>query len=350
MHSAMLEQHIEDCAALSRGLEEEITHLDAFLLELQRRNGTTRKTRTARTAEQQEGEDAEALVAQLRALHLRILEMLSFLQGDRRVLTMMPKLTAQQAANQPHASIPELLGKNELMSEPKGTTRYGKKSVRAKAAQEEIERTRKTMHLYSPIAGYRAVGGAADEPRDSRLVEIMEEGDGDAEEEAGVEYKDDEDGASGDEGLMEAHECSISSQQGAAEGEQAGGILVGENPTAAKDESQEDKFQRLPSAGAEKKPVMPDVLEEKGEDEEEEDEEEEPRFDVWVEHVNKDSAVDKTDVRMGMAFMHVAMSSDEVPSCDESLACVSGGDGTMRLYDMTTMRQVLSHPTMLHLN
>jgi imidazole glycerol phosphate synthase subunit HisF len=32
----------------------------------------------------------------------------------------------------------------------------------------------------------------------------------------------------------------------------------------------------------------------------------------------------------------------QVPSCGESLASVSGGNGAVRLYDLTTMRQVAS--------
>ena len=75
------------------------------------------------------------------------------------VCTLVPQLAAQQAVNQPAGSMPEVLAKRELISEPKGALRYGKMSADAAAVAAAGERTRRAtaMHLYSPAAGYRAL-------------------------------------------------------------------------------------------------------------------------------------------------------------------------------------------------
>jgi hypothetical protein len=77
---------------------------------------------------------------------------------------MFPQLAAQQAVNQPAGSMPEVLAKRELISEPKGALRYGKMSADAKAVAAAGERQRRAtaMHLYSPAAGHRALPPATD--------------------------------------------------------------------------------------------------------------------------------------------------------------------------------------------
>ena len=72
---------------------------------------------------------------------------------------MVAQLAAQQAVNQPAGSMPEVLAKRDLLSEPKGALRYGKMSADAKAVAAAGDRQRRAtaMHLYSPAAGYRAL-------------------------------------------------------------------------------------------------------------------------------------------------------------------------------------------------
>ena len=112
--------------------------------------------------------------------------MTSFLEDDRTVLKMLPRLTAQQAANQPHASLPELLGKLELTSEPKGSVRYGRTWAARKESQKQLQRPRAPLHAYSSAAGHRAAHTA------TSLLLIAEEGEGELEEPAALEDRQDQ--------------------------------------------------------------------------------------------------------------------------------------------------------------
>jgi len=290
MDSAMLEQHTDDCMRLVRSIEIEISAFESMLLarEIDLSTAGTRRGRTNKTEKTAEECEDKIMMQQLRTQHTRMLEMCRFLDGDRQVLTMLPKLTAQQAANQPRGSIPELLGRLELVSEPAGRVRYGKMSVRAKTVEEEMTRTKKAMHLYSPIAGYRALpGGGALDNLKPRIAPVDE----------GDEVEDD----------------TIS----VGEADSAAGLVYGSG-AADKDElsgtEMLDAFHRQSSSSANHRRTNlhePLLEEEEDEEEEEEEGEEEQRHAPWIEHVNKGSAADAHE-RMGMAFMHVAMSSDEV--------------------------------------
>ena len=324
MDAAMLEQHIDDCTALSRSIEAEVSALDLLQRERELKSTSVAvsnmrsRSRTAKTAQEEEREREQALLDQLQRLHQRIFEMTSFLEDDRTVLKMLPRLTAQQAANQPHASLPELLGKLELTSEPKGSVRYGRTWAARKESQKQLQRPRAPLHAYSSAAGHRAAHTA------TSLLLIAEEGEGELEEPAALEDRQDQ-----LEGIVDVSD------------DQPGPTC--QSGVAARTGAHVDSFRRVSCDGvrthsARQESELSLVV---GEDDEQEAEDEEPRFEVWIEHTNKGcSAEQNGHARTGMAFMHVAMSSDEVPSCGESLACVSGGNGSMRLYDMTTKRQI----------
>ena len=284
--SAMLEGHIDDCAALSRTIEEELSVMEAMQLEKELKRGTTAAIRKTRTSGDEHDED-DVLMRQMAVLLNRILEMFRFLEGDRKVLMVLPKLTAQQAVNQPRGSIPELLAKVQLMPEPKGQVRYGKKSARAKAVEAEVKRTKKALHLYSPIAGYRAAQGGGN-PGATERFEAVEEGE--------VEDEGVEEDELGEQKIPENCEAAVrpaESTHDAADGEEI------------------DRFRRpdttCDTASGQRKSAPEPKLEE------EEEEEEEIRYGVWIEHVNKGTTTDDGQTRMKMSFMHVAMSSDEVP-------------------------------------
>ena len=215
-------------------------------------------------------------------------EMLRFLESERKVLKKLPALTAQQAVNQPRGSIPEMLGLLELVSEPNGKVRNGKMSARAKAVEEETSRAKRKLHLYSPIAGYRALPGGAP-PSKARIETVKED-----------EDVDGEPGSRGSSSDVQVHESGGSRVE--KSGREAAPPDGGGGDEMAVDDSTEhadDRFHR-PDRG------LP--MEEDGAGEEEEN-----RYAVWIEHVNKESLMRMhKDKRMGIAFMHVAMSSDEV--------------------------------------
>ena len=297
--SAMLEVHIDDCTALSRTIERTLSIMEAEQAEKEQRRGTATSRKT-RTTGGEEDED-EVLMRQMGILLTRILEMVRFLEGDRKVLTILPKLTAQQAVNQPRGSIPELLAKLDLMAEPKGRVRYGKMSMRAKAVQAEAMSTKRALQLYSPIAGYRAAQGGGNNEATAR-VETVEEGEDEAATESEEEDKP---------GEREVQDGQLS----AATEEGADAVRLAESRETAEDSEQVDRFRRQDTASLRLKNAPEPSLEEEEEEEEAaaEGDEEEIRYGVWIEHVNKGESADDGQTRMKMSFMHVAMSSDEVP-------------------------------------
>lgn len=246
---------------------------------------------------------------------LQILEMLRFLESERKVLKKLPNLTAQQAVNQPRGSIPEMLGLLELVSEPKGKVRHGKMSARAKAAEEETSRARKKLHLYSPIAGYRALPGGAPTPK-TRIETVQEEGEigrePGSERAASVSQALQRDGSASSGGEASHLQTAMSPRwRDDADDRSSGGL---DEPRHV------DSFRRSGSADnktiprpASLEPALTEAhRKEEVVDEDQVQDEGVTRHSVWIEHVNKESLSGVDDKRMGIAFMHVAMSSDEV--------------------------------------
>lgn len=380
--AGMLDIHIDDCYRALR-------HFASVAHRYEKEGGSLEQNEAR-------GYQDPEWHSRLDKLRGRLQEMTDFLVADRALMLQMPALVAQQAANQPVGSAPEIAGLFALDRGVAGQERSGAQSLRAHAAEEENREIRVALARYRPPSeSSLGLGG-----KSSKITPVaVEPGNQTNLEYAIPDSEQKEDSRKEDTLTDPSHKSTMiaadySTKTSTALGLQiaasevmepsqsippdhATGVVTGQSSsftgisiTNFKEESSNHSVSDL---------AHPETALKPQDDTRRNAEHSAPRPQAWIEHVNKEAraaaALKRQRIsgvawngavagQLRTAFAHVALSPDEVlltfmtysiisvfiihhnntaahfllcqvEGCGVALICVSGGDGRARLYDST---------------
>lgn len=134
--AGMLDLHIDDCRRALQHFSNSVQRNDVKSTKQNGANGHRDLERRGR----------------LEVLQGRLQEMTDFLVADRELMVRMPALVAQQAANQPAGSAPEIAGLFALDRSVAGQEILGAQSQRAQEAEAANQDVRSALARYRPLS------------------------------------------------------------------------------------------------------------------------------------------------------------------------------------------------------